>query len=245
MVFGSGVTTTTYDPTGVAVTAGTSRGIVDASDKLLDITSTNADAIKGYDLFVLPAINSTTTGYVLSNGSKTNTGGLQRKVTAASYEYPIGTSLNKYNPVRLNFSSVAANSSVKGKFNDVTGSFGTVNYYYPQFPLSPSAPYQADNDGFNYYFANNTCNGGAQQWLIIEDGGVTDHGYWSFEGNGTNTSYNYNLEVYPTNYVDNGTATDLTRAIKHSGIAYNANASATDWSPEILSSVSTDRKSVV
>lgn len=232
LVFGSGVNTSTYS-TVAAVTANNNRGIVNTGSYLLDITNSNTDAIKGYDAFSIN--NSVTTGFIISNGSKNNNGGLQRAVNNASYEYPIGTHIHKYNPVRINFTSVYGGGSVKGKFNDVTGDFGVVGGYQSHYPSSPTPPLPPDNTGFNYWFPNNLCTG-TEQWLVLENA-VQNHGYWSFEGTGVNTSYNYSIEVYPTNYLDFGLPGDLTRAIKHSGTAYNADATIQDWSPEIESSV--------
>lgn len=233
LIFGSGVNTTTYS-TSLTVSTNNQRGIVNTDNYLLDITNSNLDAIKGYD--ALGMNNSTTTGFVMSNGSKSNNGGLQRAVTATSYEYPIGTYMHQYNPVRINFVSVQNGGSVKGKFNDVTGSFGNLNSYESHYPSTPTPPSPPDNTGFNYWFPSNPCNGGAGQWVILENA-VQNHGYWSFQGTGINTAYNYSIEVFPTNYTDLGVATDLSRAIKHSGTAYNGDASVVDWSPEIESSV--------
>lgn len=234
LVFGNN-STSTYIP---SFTNPGNRGIVDLDGFLLDVQNSNIDAVKGHDI---PAMNNTaTTGFILVNGTKTNVGGLQRKVTPATYEFPIATTVNGYNPTRINFSSVHAGGSVKAKFNDVTGTglcFATIGYEYVQFPISPQSPVQADNNGFNYYFANNPCNSGNKQWIVLEDA-VTDHGYWSLEGSGTSSSYVYDLETFPTGYADAGNASDLTRTIKYSGPAYDADASPYDWTPQIRSSVS-------
>lgn len=239
LIFGN-TTSTTYNPSST-FTHPNNKGIVTTysggTDYLLDIRNTNTDAITGHEPLVMN--NLSNTGYVLVSGSKTNTGGVQRAVTATSYVYPIATTTNGYNPARINFSVVHLGGRVKGKFNDVSGPFAIIDYEYPQFPLYPDDRYPADNYGFNYWFADNPCVTGTQeQWLVLEDG-IQDLGYWSFEGTGTNNSYVHTIETFPTNFTTIGSPTDIARVIKYSGISYDADASIADWSTQILSSIPT------
>ncbi len=236
LVFGTTTTTTTYNPTSF-LTSNNQKGLIQtyngSTEYLLNVVNGNTDAIAGYPSMVMNA--APTTGYILTSGSRgSSNGGLQRKIaTATAYEYPIGTATHGFNAVRMNFTSVPSGGGlVKGKFNDgsdnVSGSIGTLNQVCVGCTTQNPTP---DNTGYNRFFANNTCNAGAAQWLILEDA-VTNHGYWSFAS--ANQNYSYSVEMFPNSYTMLGNITDTWRALKYtSAYGFNPTASSVNWSPYV------------
>lgn len=245
LVFGTSTTTTTYNPSST-YTNNNKKGIIKTystagGEVILDVENGNTDAVAGYPSL---AINGApTTGYVLTKGTRASAnGGLQRKISSASsYVYPIGTSLNGFNAIRLNFSAIpSGGGTLKGKFCDgassSTGYVGKISQSCNGCPNS--ALYGTpDNTGYNRYFYNNQCNSYNPQWVILESS-VKNHGYWSFSS--SNTGYQYNIEAFPNSYALDGHTTDTWRLLKYP-TAYNDDPSEDndDWGPYIESTVST------
>lgn len=242
LVFNNNTTTTTYTPSALWTTnnnGGLLKSYTTSQEFLIDVQNGNTDAIGGY---ATPAINNAAvSNFVLTKGNRASSaGGLQRRVTGTlGYLYPIGTLTNGYNPVRLNFTSVPASGSVKGKFCDGSsnpaGFIGYIQKTCPNCPVQPWGVQMPDNNGYNRYFSSDPCNGGQPQWIILEDA-VKDHGYWSYSGP---ANYQYYIESYPTSYTGLGNAADNWRMIKFpTPYGDDPSESGDDWSQYIESSVS-------
>lgn len=229
VIFGSNTTNSTFNPS-VGNVNHNNKGLIKTyspagGEVTLTVTNGSTDAIAG---FATPQLNSAaTTGYILTQGTRNSAqGGLERNInTAASYAYPIATVENGYNAVVLNFTAVPGGDIlVKGKFNDGTDNTdGSVGY------IGSNGVQGADNEGYNKHFASNPCNGGAEQWFIMQDG-VKDHGYWSFAAAGNDQDFKYVAEMFPASFTMEGTEEDAMRAVKYAA-AYDANVSEStiDW----------------
>jgi len=240
VVFGSSNTTTTYNPSST-YTNNNQLGLLQtfsdtAHEYLLDLQNGDADAIAGYPVLVSGGLPQT--GYIMTSGARgSSNGGLQRKIASAtSYVFPVGTSDKGFNGIRLNFSEIPGNGSVKTKFcsgsSNPTGYVGGLSEFCSGCTSSNPMP---TNNGYNRYFPSNACNGGAPQWLVLTNT-AQNHGYWSFAS--TNTGYSYDLEVFPNSiYVQD--VSQSYRVLKHEA-AYGADPSVStvDWRPEIDSLVS-------
>jgi hypothetical protein len=236
LVFGTANLTTTYNPDSFYHN-NNKKGLLKTYDSgsgeyLLDVQNGNPDAIAGYP--VLQIDGAPNTGFILTKGLRgSSDGGLQRSVASAtSYLFPIGTEAKGFNGSMLNFTQIPGNGSVKAKFCDGSSSpDGIVGTISPYCSGCPPEQY-ADNLGYNRFFENNPCNGGAPQWMIF-DHTVSNHGYWSFES--SNTGYQYDMEVFP-NSIGDPTADRFSpwRVLKHEDV-YGADPSlpSVDWMPEI------------
>lgn len=244
LIFGTG-TTGTYQPTD-AYTANNQKGLLNTYDAngeyTLNITNGNTDAIAGYPAM---AINGApTTGFILTKGDRgTAEGGVSRMVAGATaYEYPIGTVENGYNAVRMNFNNIPAGGGmVKGKFNDGTDNAGGYVGSLSQQCIGCTADNPTpNNNGYNRYFATNPCNNNSAQWFIMNDA-ITQHGYWSFAGDGANDAkYSYVIETFPNSFNAQGDVnSEAMRTLKYTD-SYGANPSTagTNWTGQI-DSVST------
>lgn len=233
LVFGTANTTSTYVPN-ATYTNNNQKGIIKtysdaAGEFVLDVENGSPDAIAGYP--VLETNAQPNTGFILNKGSRgSNDGGLVRKVSSAtSYVFPVGTQDKGFNGVRLNFSQVPGNGTIKMKFcsgsTNPDGRVGKISQHCIGCDGNTPAA-----SGYNRYITSNDCNGGIPQWLIIENT-VANHGYWSFES--SNTGYEYDIEVFP-NGVENMDMGRMWRVLKHEA-AYGVDVSeaTTDWMPEI------------
>ncbi|MFN8285276.1 MAG: T9SS type A sorting domain-containing protein [Chitinophagales bacterium] len=244
LVFDNNNTTTTYQPTALWTTNG-QKGLLKTyttgQEYVLDIQNGNQDAIKGYPALAIGAAPST--GFILTKGNRASTaGGIQRRVTSTAYGYvyPIGTTVNGYQAVNLNFTNLPiGGGNVKGKFCDgatnPTGFIGKVSQYCPNCPVQPYGPQPPDNQGYNRYFNSNPCNSNLAQWLILEDA-IKDHGYWSYTASGVNSSYQYWVETFPNSFTDMGNSSDTWRTLKYPS-SYGADPSqdTSNWTPFIES----------
>ncbi len=243
LMFGSDQAPLTYFPS-VASTDNGNHGILKTYDNLsehiLNVADGNVDAIIGYPTLTMNG--NPATSFIVTKGSRGSAnGGLQRKITnQSSYVFPMGTVENGYNAVNLNFTSVpGGNVSVKGKFCDGTtnprGYVGTINQSCvgctPQYPTP-------DNPGYNRYFPQNPCNANQPQWLILEESGILDHGYWSFDATNNNSGlWKYSIEVFPNSYTLETSPDDTWRTLKFhdSNTDYGTDPSnlTTNWGAQI------------
>jgi hypothetical protein len=158
---------------------------------------------------------------------------------ATGYDYPIGTIEHGFNAVRMNFATIPAGGGlVKGKFNDGTdnpsGDVGSMS----QACIGCTATTIADNNGYNRYFTNNSCDNNGPQWVVLEDG-IQNHGYWSFASSDNNQNYSYSIEVFPNSFSMQGNNTDSWRTLKYSAsYGNNPSAAGVNWSTYV-DSVST------
>ncbi len=243
LMFGSNQSTLSYFAS-VASTDNGNHGILktydNTSEHILNIENGSVDAISGYPTLTMNGAPATS--FVVSKGSRGSaSGGLQRKIAnQIPYEFPIGTVENGYNAVRLNFTNVpGGNQSVKGKFCDGTtnprGYVGTINQTCvgctPQYPTP-------DNPGYNRYFPANPCNSNQPQWLILEESGILNHGYWSFDATDNNNgAWKYSIEVFPNSFTLETSPDDTWRTLKFhdSNTDYGTDPSnlTTDWGAQI------------
>lgn len=241
LIFGN-TTNVTYNPSN-AWTNNNQKGLLktytSSVEYLLDVQNGATSAIVGYPSLTMNG--NPGTGFILTRGNKGSAnGGLQRKVNSnAAYVYPIGTEVNGFNAVSINFSAQSG-GNVKGKFCDNNGFVGQISQICSgcwQGPANPNPGYGPDNAGYNRYFASNPCNSGAQQWFILEGDAIQNHGYWSFES--SNTGYTYTMETFPNQFGMVGNATDTWRTLKYAS-AYSDDPSdpSDDWRTQIESSVS-------
>ncbi|MDW8419986.1 MAG: T9SS type A sorting domain-containing protein [Chitinophagales bacterium] len=239
LVFTTTTTTTTYNPSG-AYTNNGNKGLLKTYDSsneyLLRVTNGNTDAIKGYPSLVLDG--NPTTGFILTKGTKaSNAGGLERQISsAATYVYPIGTHENGFNAIAIHFNSIpTGGAQVKGKFVDGTSNpAGYVGNITNTCAGCNGFPQQ--HDGYNRYFPINPCNGGTDQWFILNNS-ILDHGYWSFEATGT--GYEYWIEAFANSYTRvTADPTNPFRLLRYPG-AYNYDPSGAtvDWGNEVNSIV--------
>ncbi|HWB63598.1 MAG TPA: T9SS type A sorting domain-containing protein [Chitinophagales bacterium] len=239
LVFGNTTTTNTYNPS-VIGTNNNQKGLLktyDASGEyLLSIANGNTDAIAGYADMAMN--EAPTTAYVVTSGDRgTANGGLQRMVASATaYDYPVGTAEHGFNAIRMNFTGIPVGGGmVKGKFEDGTDNAnGSVGNITSQCIGCTTQYSEASNSGYNRYFVSNPCNNGAPQWLSLESGAVTNHGYWSFASADNNQNYNYWVEAFPNNYTMSGNNNDIWRTLQYIG-AYENNPSGADvsWNANI------------
>ncbi len=235
LVFGSATTSSTYQPAQIGIN-NNQKGLVKtynhSGEFVLNITNGNEDAIAGYA--TLQKDGNQNTAYVLTRGNRgSGDGGLQRNVTAAgSYVYPIGTEANGFNGARFNFVSIpAGGGNVIGKFNDGTNNMNGNIGNLPNTCVNCPQAHGASQPGYNHYFASNPCNGGTEQWLILQDE-VTDHGYWSFASNVTNEKeFVYSIETFANSYNANGSAGDIWRTLKYeAAYNYDPSGASENWS---------------
>lgn len=220
LIWGSTQTTLTYDPNIFFPTQGTNGLLKTYSaggEYILDVKNGNTDAIKGYP--TLGINQAPTTAFIVTKGTRgSQNGGFKRMVTnQAPYDFPIGTADNGYNAVRLDFSNIpGGGGSVKGKFCDSTtsarGYIGTIAQQC--IGCTPAYP-TPDNTGYNHYFASSPCNG-QPQWLILEESGILEHGYWSFDADNNNLGqWKYVIETFPNSFLLEGSDDDTWRTIKY------------------------------
>jgi len=235
LVFGSSTTgADTYTPTdNSTLTDNMGQGIIQtyngSTDYELFITNSSANAVVGYAPLTING--NPTDAYIQTRGAQgVGDGGFSRNVSSlgAAYVFPVGSSTNGYNAAALTFTALGTTpDKIRNMFVDATGGVGQLRKTCTGCNgLSP------DNDGFNYYFSSNTCNGSTPKWVIL-DALPTDHGYWSFNGN---SGDQYFIETYPNSFPGfSGTDADDWRMIKKSG---DITAVPTgDWTPEILTSI--------
>lgn len=229
VVFGSTAFSDAYSPSLFFPYQGTNgmlKTYSGANEYLLDVQNGAVNSIAGYPTLAMQA--NPNTGYILTKGNRGSlNGGVQRMVSnQASYTFPFGTAENGYNAVTLNFTNIpGGGGSVKGKFNDGTSSargyIGTINQSC--VGCTPSYP-TPDNPGFNYYIPSNPCNGGQAQWVILEESGIADHGYWSFDATNNNTgAWKYVIETFPNSFTLEGSADETWRTIKYHDNSVAAN----------------------
>lgn len=231
IVFGNSYFSDTYNPiVQPQPVNGTAYGLLKTysgnSEYLLDVQNGSTQAIVGYPSTVMQG--NPTTGFILTKGNRGSVnGGLQRFINnQAPYVFPFGTEENGYNSVTLNITNhPGGGGSVKGKFNDGTSSargyIGTINQSC--VGCTPSYP-TPDNPGFNYYFPSNPCNGGQAQWVVLEESGILDHGYWSFDATNNNLGqWKYVIETFPNSFTLEGSADETWRTIKYHDNSVAAN----------------------
>ena len=247
-LYPSGVLSTTYNPsitTGVT-NNGALGGLLKTFDAtsgneyLLDVQNAGVDAINGYPALVVNG--NPATGYVVTKGTTSANGGLQRAIgSATSYVYPIGTTTHGFNATRFNFTSVPGGTqTVKGKFCDYQTSAsaaytGTIDVTCIGCTGNYVAP---DNLGYNYYFKTDSCTG-HPQWFII-DAQVIKHGYWTFNSS-DNTAFQYSIEAFPNNITGPANLSlETWRTLKYDDGAhtYGYDPSQQDWTSQIRSQVS-------
>lgn len=246
VVFGSTNYSDTYNPVMIFPNNGT-NGLLKTYDgtneHLLDIQDGSIYAISGYPTLAMQA--NPNTAFIITKGNRGSAdGGVQRRVSnQAAYVFPIGTAENGYNAVSLNFSSIpGGGGSVKGKFSDGTSSargyIGTINQQC--IGCGGQTP---DNPGFNYYFPSNACNGGAAQWVILEESGILDHGYWSFDATNNSSAWKYVIETFPNSFTLEGGSDETWRTIKYHdstvvtpGMEYGSDPTdlTVDWGTQIM-----------
>lgn len=201
------------------------------TQNIVTIANTDTEAIVGYPSFALHS--TANTGYVLTQGSLgdstgSNTlGGLQRAIAsgtlASRYTYPIGTvgaHGHGYNAFAIDFKAPVAAQNVIAKFVDSTSNTndfeGVISNYCAYCPFDTLANIPAP--GFNYYFSSDPCNGGAPQWVILEDA-IKNHGYWSIAS--TDTTTHYSLQMFPASYSDVGNTFASARILKYNNANYH------------------------
>lgn len=207
-----------------------------STDYDLYISNGVETAVSGYQTFVDNGTgNATADQYVLVSGNAPSAvKGFARSATQTGkdYDFPIATTTNSYNGMRLNFSTVGSSPNrITGTFRD--GSQGSI-----ASSCTGCGSFSPDNTGFNYIFTNATgsgCSGGSLEQWVIFDQLPTTHGIWSFDGNSSNV---YTATAFSSS---NDAALDVNNArlIKQSGAYTASNASLnTNWGANILSSVS-------
>lgn len=245
LLFGATNVNTTYLPSFTYTDNPGTNGILKTYDNtgeyVLDITNGNTDAIVGYPALVM--YGNPNTGFIATKGSiGSSAGGLQRKITnQTAYVFPTGTVDNGYNASLLNFTSLpGSGGSVKTKFCDGTtsprGYVGTILQSCIGC-TNPTSPIP-DNPGYNRYFANNPCNAGAPQWILFEESGILEHGYWSFDATNNNAGlWKYDIEVFPNSFITEGSPDDTWRVLKyHNGAGdygFDPSDLTVDWGAQI------------
>jgi hypothetical protein len=261
LVWGGSNTADTYTPSSFASTLGNStlmkvRGVtpggngiiqtyIGTTDRELYVSNGHVTAIAGYKTPTWSTAVNTEDQSVRTRGAKgVGNGGLSREVwqTGSYYVYPISTAAHTYNPIKFKFSAVASTSSnkIRGLFCDATGSIGSIsqsisgNSNFTGIPHPPTTS-QLDNNGYNIY-ANNPCSPGHRNWITF-DNLPSNGGYWSFDGNASNT---YVVEIYPNDMTFSaaGIPDNNVRAIKyHNGAAGVSDIAfdptSVDWSTQI------------
>ncbi|HWB62712.1 MAG TPA: T9SS type A sorting domain-containing protein [Chitinophagales bacterium] len=241
------VVTSVYNPSIPGTNSGNSGMLQIYDDNTgneytLDIQNGSTDAIAGYPSLSIDG--NPATAYILTKGyAGSSTGGLQRKIgSAASFVYPIGTSLHGYNAVRFNFHTVpgSGNDRVMGKFFNIESSAngvyaGSISTHCTGCTGNSS---YLDNAGYNRFFSSNLCNGGTPQWVIIENNAIASHGYWSFTSPNNGSQYQYDIEAFPNNFVTTDgapNASETWRLLKYDDIndTYGYDPSQADWEPQI------------
>lgn len=261
LVWGGSTVANTYTPSSYSSTLGSStimavrgstpagNGIIQtyigSTDKELYITNGNATALAGYKTLGWGTAANAEDKSVRTRGAKgVGAGGLSREVwqTGQYYVFPISTAAHTYNPIKFNFTAVASTSSnkVRGMFCDVTGSVGTIGKTlssHSDFTGVPTPPTTSslNNNGYNIY-ATNPCATSHKNWIVF-DNLPSSGGYWSFDGNSSNT---YKVELYPNNmtFTAAGIANNNIRAIKyHNGPAASSDIAfdptSVDWGTQI------------
>ncbi|MBK7149732.1 MAG: T9SS type A sorting domain-containing protein [Bacteroidetes bacterium] len=241
LIFGN-TTNATYNPSN-AWTNNNLKGLLktytSTTEYLLDIQNGAIGAIAGYPTLTMNG--NPGSGFVVTRGNKGSAnGGLQRRVNSnAAYVFPIGTEVNGYNAVSLNFSAQAA-GNIKGKFCDNSGFVGQISQFCNgciQSASNPNPGYGPDNSGYNRYYTSNPCNSGVPQWFILEGDAIQNHGYWSFES--SNNGYTYTIETFPNQFGMLGNATDTWRTLKYaSDYSDDPSDPSDDWRTQIESSIS-------
>ncbi|MFN8276635.1 MAG: T9SS type A sorting domain-containing protein [Chitinophagales bacterium] len=222
------------------------------TDYTLYVSNGAVNAVVGYQTPSVASSDALKFGYVETRGaSGVGLGGFSRSVTATNsdYYFPVGTSTNTYQALKLNFNTVgSAPNIIRGMFVDNAAGFGTItkkldctnsNFSgYPGFASCNAGTYTMngqfvlDNNGYNVY-GPNPCTG-KNSWYIFEKT-PTNHGYWSFTGNSANV---YTMEVFPRSYSYTGSTTEGARVLKHNNAGIGTDPSGDDWTNEIYSSVS-------
>lgn len=236
LIFGSGTSADTYTPTSNSTLSNNSgNGIIKTydganNDYELFITNPDENSIAGYAPLTIDG--NPANGYIENRGAQgVGNGGLSRNVAniGAAYVFPVGSADNGYNAAALTFSALGATpDKIRNMFVDAAGGIGTIGR-----SCVGCGTLSADNDGFNYYFNANPCNGNAPEWIIL-DALPDDHGYWSFSGNSADQ---YIIETYPNSFSGFATASsDNWRMIKKTGAI--SGIPTGDWNPQITSSIS-------
>ncbi len=253
LVFGSSVTTTTYNPS-AAWTANSSKGLLKtfasnsnpAQRYLLSIKNGNVDAIAGYPSLTISG--SPTTGFVLTQGRRGDTlsrfTGLQRRISStAAYVYPVGTIAHSYNALRVHFTTLTggAGQDVVAQFSDSTSNTNGYVGNLTQYCNGCTGGYSPDNTGFNYYFPTNSCYSNNPEWIIMEQT-TKKHGYWSMNSTTSGSTYQYWVEAFPNSFVSNRSPLGAWRLLKYSTPGtplneYYNDPTNSDWTSQILSSV--------
>jgi hypothetical protein len=232
LVFGSATTgSATYTPTTTStLTNNSSLGVIKTFDSLnndyeLYIINSSVSAIKGHAPLTING--APTDGYIINRGAQgIGTGGLSRTVsqTGIPYVFPIGSDLNGYNAVVMNFSSIASGSDkVRGLFVNATGGIGSLGNYCHGCGTMQNV------QGFNYYFPHNPCNSNRPQWVALNTL-PRDHGYWSYTGNASDV---YTVEMYPNSFSLFGSGSGQTWRIIKKSASITAVPSG-DWMPEMI-----------
>lgn len=235
LIFGSGTGAATYTPTqSSTLTNNAGQGIIKTysdsnRDYELYVTNPAVRAVAGYAPLVING--NPTDGFIQTRGAQgIGEGGFSRNVNTLGmpYVFPLASSLNGYNATAVTFHRLGTDTDkVRGMFVDAEGGIGTISSSCVGCNGSPPG-----NNGFNYYFDNNPCNGGTPKWVIL-DALAVDHGYWSFSGHDSDS---YVIEAFPNSFSTlEGSGIDDWRMIKKSGEM--AAIPSGDWNPEIATSV--------
>lgn len=261
LVWGGSNAAITYNPGSFSTTLGnnsimsvrgsvpTGNGIIQTYTGTLDrelyIANGNPTAMAGYKTPSWGTGSTVEDKSVRTRGAKgIGLGGLSREVWTPNqyYVYPISTAAHTYNPIKFKFTAVASSSSnkIRGMFCDATGSVGTLSKSisgHSDFTgiTNPPTTAMLDNSGYNLY-ASNPCSPGHKNWITF-DNLPSNGGYWSFDGNSSNT---YVVELYPNNMTFSaaGIPDNNIRAIKyHNGAAgtsdINFDPTSVDWSAQL------------
>jgi hypothetical protein len=221
LIFGHNTNTATYSSTNFQTTG--SGGLLEtfsdpsnpSNQYLLSIYNASYDAISGYPALALHTNPSGS--YILTQGTRQNGTvpatfvGLQRKVNTlynssnpitTSYDYPVGTLTNGYNPLRIHFTSWgtgASGENIVAKFDDGTlspsGFEGALSTYCNACNQG-SQPLTPPMGGFNYFFSSNPCYSNSPLWVILQQP-AQNFGLWSVSSTVNNSTYQYWLEAFP------------------------------------------------
>lgn len=261
LVWGGSNTANTYVPSSFSSTLGNStlmqvRGVTPAgngiiqtytgtTDRELYVSNGNVSSMVGFKTPTWGTGSNTEDQSVRTRGARgVGLGGLSREVwqTGTYYVYPLSTSTHTYNPIKFKFTAVASSSSnkIRGMFCDASGSVGSISQSistHSDFTGITDVPTLAmlDNTGYNIY-AGNPCSPGHRNWITL-DNLPSNGGYWSFDGNVSNT---YVVELYPNNmtFTAAGIPDNNVRALKyHNGAAGTSDIafdpSSANWSSQI------------
>lgn len=198
-----------------------------ATDYNLYVSNGHENAVKGYQSFVDNGSDTAVTDqFVLVSGNApTSVKGFARSVknVGKDYDFPLATSANSYNSMRINFSTVPSSgvNKITGTFRD--GNFGRID------SSCVGCIGTQDNPGYNYFFNDATssaCSGGSLKQWVIFDALPGSHGMWSFDGDTLNV---YTATAFASSN-DLSMGSQNSRLIKYSAAYTSPNDSLSkDW----------------